>query len=140
MGARAKWTDREDGARARRCTVAGCERLAVATLRADPAAPRAWLVDLDRAAPGEDLCGAHADALRTPVGWTLHDERARTSRTEHSIAGARRARLVAGAGAVPPQLDLRQRDADPAHEGPVDALLDARSPLLSRAFAKSREA
>jgi hypothetical protein len=125
----------------------------VARLRADPEGPRAWLVDLDpgvgtaggagerddeRLAEGtnEVVCARHADALVASEGWTVRDERRRRARSEPSVAGPRRAPDGAPAPAHPQRLDLRRAPAAAA----VDDLLDAHSPLLRRAFAKSREA
>jgi hypothetical protein len=132
MGARAKWTDRgAPGARA--CAVPSCGATAVAVLRVDPQEPRAWLVDVDGRTDGDALCQRHADLVAPAPGWDVHDERRRL-REAHSIAAARRTRPVAGPDNVLGHLDLRR--PEPAT---VDEMLDAQSPLLSRAFAKSRD-
>jgi hypothetical protein len=135
MGDSAKWTRRDTAVTGPRCAVDGCTAAAVTTLRTDAAAARAWLVDLGTNATGDDLCARHADALEAPAGWVLHDERERRARDDASIDRARRTRpRPASDGHA--RLDLRRPDAD---GGTVDDLLDAQSPLLSRAFAKSRD-
>ena len=133
MGQRAKWTGRETANDAPTCRVPGCRAVATATLRTHPGDARAWLVD-GTVAGGDSLCTRHADALEAPAGWVLHDERALRSTFRRSVEVARRARPVAGPRRVP-RLDLRRPEAT----GSVDELLDAHSPLLSRAFAKSRD-
>ncbi|MDQ1520380.1 MAG: hypothetical protein QOI55_1453 [Actinomycetota bacterium] len=138
MGERAKWIGRngtEPVAPVARCAVSGCEAQAIATLRVDPEAPRAWLVDLDGAETGDEVCGRHADALGESEGWTVHDVRGRRGRIGQSISAARNGHAPGGAPAELPRVDLRRRPDTPPEE-----LLDATSPLLRRAFAKSREA
>jgi hypothetical protein len=127
-----KWMGR-DGAARRQCVVPGCRNPAVATLRIDPAARRAWLVALAPAPTDEDLCTRHADALQGTREWALHDLRD-AHRGEASIARARHTRPHAGPPNTAWRLDLRRP------EQPVEGLLEARSPLLSRAFAKARDA
>ena len=126
MGGSAKWTGRDPSSALLPCAVAGCTAHATATLRSHASQPRAWLVDL---APGtgEPLCTRHADALEASGDWVLHDER----RRHRGRAGRDDVMLD---GEVDDRLDLRR----PTGRA-VDELLDARSPLLSRAFAKSRE-
>jgi Protein of unknown function (DUF3499) len=133
MGEGTKWTGREP-APARSCSVPGCRATAVATLRADPASLRAWLVDLDRQ-DGDHLCARHAAAVTPSAGWTVHDERSRSHRAEHSVETSRRSRPLAEPHHAGSSLDLRRPDQDHT----VDELLDAHSPLLSRAFSKSRD-
>jgi hypothetical protein len=134
MGARAKWTGRDAPPPERACAVTGCDSPAVAVLRADASAPRGWLVDLDGRTDGDPLCGRHADLATPAAGWVLHDERS-NHRERHSIVEARRARPVAGPENVIGHLDLRRPEVPVS----VDEMLDAQSPLLHRAFSKSRE-
>jgi hypothetical protein len=61
----------------RRCTKLGCDQPAAATVGLRYAERILWLREL---APERDpnfleLCGAHADRLTAPVGWTRLDER-----------------------------------------------------------------
>lgn len=61
----------------RHCARPACNEVATATLSYDYAARTAWL---DHAAPeghpmNHDLCAAHADGLKVPVGWSLQDRR-----------------------------------------------------------------
>src|SRR4051812_1143996 len=126
MGASAKWTGRDPSSGLLPCAVPGCPYAATATLRSHPTQPRAWLLDL---APGtgEPLCTRHADALEPSGDWVLHDER-RRHRGRAATDGVKLDDATEG------RLDLRRPEPHP-----VDEMLDARSPLLSRAFAKSRE-
>jgi hypothetical protein len=133
MGQRAKWASRESASDAPVCRLPGCRAAATATLRTHPGQARAWLVD-GAVAGGDALCTRHADALQAPADWALHDERAQRSPLRRSVEVARRARPV-GRPRNLPRLDLRRLE----DAGSVDDLLDAHSPLLSRAFAKSRD-
>jgi hypothetical protein len=136
MGPRAKWSGRDQLDACPRCAVQGCDAIAIATLRADPSAPRAWLVDLELPSTGDDVCARHADALASSEGWTVHDARTVHTRGEHSIDASRRGRPTSAVLEELEQIDLRR---PPAEAAGTD-LLDARSPLLRRAFAKSRGA
>lgn len=55
---------------------------------------------------GTPLCRDHAARLRPPVGWELRDERSPAASRSHADGG----------------------------DGDLERLLDARSPLLARAF------
>jgi hypothetical protein len=163
MEERAKWAPRDEPVTVRRCVVPRCGAPAVAGLRIDAERSRAWLLDL---APdvAEVLCPRHVAALVTPPGWSLHDARSRTAAsTIPSVALARRdherakhALAVAPAPVALPPVVLTQHepappgaadvDAERATDGDaeaeppaIDELLDAQSPLLARAFAKSRD-
>jgi hypothetical protein len=127
MGGSAKWTGRDPSPDVPICAVAGCGAAATATLRSDASLPRAWLVDLAPGA-GEHLCTRHADALEPTGDWVLHDERRRHRGRAPAAEELQLDDDPAG------RLDLRRPDPRPVTE-----LLDARSPLLSRAFAKSRD-
>jgi hypothetical protein len=137
MGERAKWS-RRGGDDLPRCGVTGCDALAVASLRADSTGPRAWLVDLDDSSAdegsNENVCARHANALVASTDWTVHDERRQRTRAERSIDSSRRTRSGPAATETLPEVDLRRATSPPG----VDGFLDPRSPLLSRAFAKSR--
>ena len=63
--------------RPRHCARPGCGSGATASLSYRYAERVAWLDDLSGEADPSihDLCAAHADGLRVPVGWTLEDRR-----------------------------------------------------------------
>jgi hypothetical protein len=94
----------------RRCARAGCSSPAAATLRFTSTRREAWLCDLDEATARSagDLCDAHAKTVVLPRGWELHDER---RATPHA--------------------------STPAPVAQLAQVLDARTPLLQRAFAKA---
>jgi len=66
--------------RARHCARPGCGGAATASLSYRYVDRLAWLDDLaaDTEPSTHDLCTAHADGLRVPVGWTLEDRRSGT--------------------------------------------------------------
>jgi hypothetical protein len=144
MERRPKWTGRGDTANRTKCVVPGCGGIAVAAVRIDGMSSRAWLVDRTGSHDCQDLCRRHADTLEAGPGWTVHDERTRTRRLQPSVDGARRARTrrerVMPAVTLP-GVDLRRGRIEPDDlgENEPDDLLDAQSPLLARAFAKSRD-
>lgn len=61
----------------RSCARPGCDRPAVATLAYAYAEGVVWLEDLAPEAHPmvHDLCAAHADGVRVPLGWELRDDR-----------------------------------------------------------------
>jgi hypothetical protein len=104
---------REGGFAKRQCARFGCSAVAVATFTFDSGARTVWLdLPVVGAARAGELCDRHARALRPPRGWQLDDRRAEPD--------------PASAAAKPVALDEELRD-----------LLDARSPLLARAFRSS---
>ncbi|HXY93153.1 MAG TPA: DUF3499 family protein [Acidimicrobiia bacterium] len=134
-----------------RCSRVGCGEFAVASFCFDGRAALVWLDPLD---PGLGLgagvlCARHADALTPPRGWHLQDRRTRAPRlwddrpAAPSTTGrprhARSARAVEAAPAdALPLTDPPFRTSDEESEI-LDHLLDARTPLLSRAFAAVRD-
>ena len=64
-------------ATARHCARPGCGAPATASLSYRYGERAAWLEDLlpEPEPSAHDLCPAHAEALRVPVGWTLDDRR-----------------------------------------------------------------
>jgi hypothetical protein len=139
MEARGKWAGGSTGAV--RCAVEDCDARAVATLRVDPAATRAWLVDIvggHDGGTGEEVCARHAEALAASEGWVVHDARDRAARLDPSVDSALRSRALRAVGQRVPRVDLRRRL--PEAPGPPGDLLDAQSPLLRQAFAKARGA
>jgi len=90
-----------------------CDNDAVALCAIDPPATTVLLVALDAAVVGSPLCRRHADGLRAPAGWQLRDER---DTGEPAQDGS----------TVPEAVAPQARE--------FEHLLDASSPLLSRAF------
>jgi hypothetical protein len=83
---------------------------AAATLRFHSTRREASLVDLDDTVPRAqgDLCAQHTDTLLLPRGWALHDER------------------TPAVAILRPVADVRETE--------LADVLDARTPLLQRAF------
>ncbi len=142
----------------RLCARAGCNAPAVATLRFLPTEREAWLAELDAATPRSqgDLCQRHAAALVLPRGWELHDERAAArpapadpepasgngnGRGNGTHRDARRGRERRaddpgnGMRSVPAQFGSSDDDAVDEELGTI---LDARTPLLRRAFRNTK--
>jgi hypothetical protein len=135
--------------------VDGCHAPASTTLRTDAPRSRAWLLDLAAPGTGHDLCPRHASLLEPTGRWVLSDERARrragdvrsieTARTSATPVNPYAVHQPPALPASPTAVDRRddERAAGPAEtftdERDVEEMLDARSPLLSRAFAKSRD-
>ena len=138
-----------------RCSRVGCSGHAVASFCFDGRAALVWLDPLDpeRGMGAGVLCARHADTLTPPRGWHLQDRRTGTPR----LWADRPAVVVATATAPPspepvlgdervaartfaPHTDPLPFDepapvsSPPAPADVVD-LLDARTPLLARAFA-----
>jgi hypothetical protein len=61
----------------RSCARPGCNEPASATLTYDYGGRTAWLdhVAAEDHPMRHDLCAAHADGLKVPVGWSLQDRR-----------------------------------------------------------------
>ena len=98
----------------RQCARFGCSAPAVATFTFDSGARMVWLdIPTVGAARAGELCDRHARGLKPPKGWQLEDRR-----VEPDPASAPAAKPVA--------LDAELLD-----------LLDARTPLLARAFRSS---
>jgi hypothetical protein len=91
------------------CGRPGCGAPASATLGFDGARRAAWLHPLDEPEATGRLCQRHADSFRVPLGWRFFDYRQPAATRD----------LVAA-----------RRD--------IDDLLDARTPLLERAFGSAR--
>jgi len=105
---------REGGFAKRQCARFGCSAPAVATFTFDSGARTVWLdIPAAGAARAGELCERHARALQPPRAWQVVDRR---SEPEPSAAPAPKAGV----------LDAELLD-----------LLDARSPLLARAFRSS---
>ena len=113
------WARRYGSRHSRLCARPGCGAAADATLRFQSTRREAWLVDLDDEAARThgDLCARHADTLVLPRGWALHDDRGRAARP-----------APVDPGPAAPEEKVPQ----PPDE--LAAVLDARTPLLQRAF------
>jgi hypothetical protein len=145
------WARRYGVEHQRLCARRGCDAPAVATLRFQPTQRSAWLVDVDATAAHSerDLCTRHATALILPTGWQLFDGR-RTSAREGEIPEppavgrpALRARRADLAPVPVEELEPRATADEEAETGPDQTqvagealidVLDARTPLLQRAF------
>jgi hypothetical protein len=149
------------GAMGMRCSRVGCSGHAVASFCFDGRAALVWLDPLDpeRGVGAGVLCARHADTLTPPRGWHLQDRRTRTPRlwvdrpagtpaapntlpvaTEAVLATRDRSGEAAAARVGAPHADPLPFETEPAPRPvakPADVadLLDARSPLLARAFA-----
>ncbi len=148
----------------RLCARPGCGAPATATLRFQPAQRAAWLIDVDDAAARteRDFCERHATALPLPRGWQLYDRRravgADTDPDAPDTPGLRRPVLRARRMELAPvpveELEdseepettaerKQPQDPEPEREVPEEPhvagetlsnVLDARTPLLQRAF------
>jgi hypothetical protein len=135
------------------CSRVDCGEPAVAVFGFDAAAALVWIDPFDGSGKGAGmLCAAHADTLTPLYGWTLQDRRVRAPRlwadrprvTAPSRPTTRRARRPFH---QPEPTDPLPFEGEPVIE-PVaetfddntefERLLDARSPLLTRAFQASR--
>ncbi len=109
----------------RGCGRPGCDAPAAATIGFDGRRRAVWLHPVDEPEATGRLCQRHADSLRPPLGWRFLDYRQPPATDEVGELRPRPAKqpepaLVAGSG-----ID-------------VDALLDASTPLLERAFRGAR--
>lgn len=112
----------------RLCSRPGCSGRAAATFTFDGSRRLVWLANpTEGAARAGDLCVRHAGALVPPRGWEVRDLRAvpATTRAPEPDARTQPAPSVPAAAA--------------ATEGPerLGVLLDAKTPLLARAFRAS---
>jgi hypothetical protein len=105
-------TARRDERYARRqCARFGCSAPAAATFSFDSGTCTVWLDLPSLGVPrAGDLCDRHAESLTPPRGWQLDDRRVASGPPE----------------AAPPAIDAE-----------LHQLLDARTPLLARAFRSS---
>ena len=133
--------------RRRVCARPGCSAPTVATLRFQSTRREAWLVEVDyEAARTEgDLCAKHAGALVLPRGWRLHDERAPIhfvqpvdERAIEVAAEIENATPVEVAAVDAPSVADSEVDDDPTPSEHLATLLDARTPLLQRAFESAK--
>jgi hypothetical protein len=129
----------------RQCARPGCSAVATTTFTFDSREQTVWL-DLPRegAARAGELCSRHARVLAAPRGWRIVDRRdgAETGRAPAATETSH------PAGNVPPPAVARPavaRAADTPGWYPrfergdtLDGVLDAATPLLSRAFGNVR--
>jgi hypothetical protein len=150
------------------CSRLGCDELAVAVFGFDARECLVWLDPLGPGGRGAGLlCGAHADRMSPPRGWNLLDRRSAEARlwigraapaaapsTPRQRSRATRGRPCAPTGprlpfdtVVAPEPDVAVRAAEQARQpwsprgrpGPdLEHVLDARTPLLARAFEAAR--
>jgi hypothetical protein len=106
----------------RQCAWFGCSAIASATYTFDSSTCTVWLdTPFEGGARAGDLCDRHARSLRPPRGWQVEDRRAGGVEDRHNAS------VEEPTPAVPapdPETELRK-------------MLDAHSPLLSRAFRSS---
>lgn len=138
------------------CSRVDCGEAAVAVFGFHAAAALVWLDPYDGHTKGAGmLCAAHADTFTPLRGWTLQDRRVRAPRlwaerprvTTPARAATRRPRRPSHHQPEPTDplpFDPRgEPAARPAAETTLDVsefdrLLDARTPLLTRAFQAAR--
>jgi hypothetical protein len=151
----------------RPCARIGCSAPAVASFGFEASTCLVWLDPASESAPGAGLlCGVHADRLTPPRGWNLLDRRVPEPRlwadrpppsSPPRVQGVARPDRVPRSRprGAPPALPFATVEARvepatgvgkppaPAPARPwadLDRVLDARSPLLARAFEGAREA
>ena len=147
---------RASGGTARQCARFGCSAVAVATFTFDSATCTVWLdTPLEGNARAGELCARHARTLTAPRGWRVEDRRGAPDQVAPPVAArppvpaepaprAPRAEpfepLTLQEPPARPGTLSRQLAAGPACnalEDELRGLLDAHSPLLSRAFRSS---
>jgi hypothetical protein len=136
-----------------RCSRIGCGLDAVATFCFDARATLVWVDTLDpnRGTGAGVLCVQHADALTPPRGWHLQDRRTGRPRLwEDRPAPPPRRRRRPGLAIADPAAPEKARlepgvevaslpfDEPAVVRSDLDDFLDARTPLLTRAFASVR--
>jgi hypothetical protein len=105
----------------RLCGRPGCNEPATATFTFNSGQRCVWVDHVGRTdATAGHLCHRHADALAPPRGWEVQDRRQLARVLEHP-----------GEATPAPAADA---PVDPAGDG----MLDARTPLLARAFRSAR--
>jgi hypothetical protein len=134
--------------RRRVCARPGCSAPTVATLRFQSTRREAWLVEVDEdAARTEgDLCAKHAHTLVLPRGWRLHDDRTPIHLVEPiaspEIEDVAEPEVAEVETLVVEELVLEiadeDDDDDPTPAEHLATLLDARTPLLQRAFESAK--
>jgi Protein of unknown function (DUF3499) len=149
------------------CSRLGCDERAVSVFGFDARECLVWLDPLGSGGRGAGvLCDRHADRMSPPRGWNLLDRRGAESRLWIGRAGAaaissapRRRERAPRARPCPPTgprlpFDTAGREPEPRlgvpepsrapwspHDRPdpeLERVLDARTPLLARAFKAAR--
>jgi hypothetical protein len=145
------------------CSRVDCSEPAAAVFGFDAVTALVWLDPYDGESKGAGmLCAEHADTLTPMRGWNLQDRRVRAPRlwaerprvVTPKRSASRRARRPYHANPEPTApLPFESRvgagselaparkaaGADAASAAELDHLLDARSPLLARAFQQVRD-
>src|SRR5262245_47788058 len=130
------------------CSRVDCSEVAAAVVGFDAAAALVWLDPFDGRARGAGLlCATHADSFTPLRGCTLQDRRARaprlwadrpriveTVRSLRPSRATRRNRRAAGADPLPFEDVAAHKQATDRGIDDLDEMLDARTPLLARAF------
>lgn len=109
-----------------------------------------WLHPVDEPEGAGFLCTRHADTLVVPRGWTVHDRRKPARRrAARPRTPAAEKKIAVPVAPAPPTLPFPERSPRAlrrpawaqreAADDPVGALLDAGTPLLSRAFRNARD-
>jgi hypothetical protein len=107
----------------RQCAWFGCSAVASATYTFDSSTRTVWLdTPFEGGARAGDLCDRHARSLKPPRGWHVEDRR------DAAVEDRR------NAGVEDPKPEVAPA-SDPETE--LRKMLDAHSPLLSRAFRSS---
>jgi Protein of unknown function (DUF3499) len=139
------------------CARVGCSEPATASFAFDASSCLVWLDPLTGPNQGAGLlCDRHADRLTPPWGWNLQDRRTPTPRLwadrparQHvpasppdAIAGVRRAREPRArpctAAGTETRLPFDEALPAPPADRTLARVLDARTPLLARAFEGAR--
>jgi hypothetical protein len=102
-----------------RCARQLCDSDAVAVCAIDPSSTTVLVFPLETSVVGSPLCRRHLDGLQPPEGWQLRDRRELPTGTS-------------------PEPSVPSDSAERHDDGDFEALLDASSPLLSRAFRTAR--
>jgi hypothetical protein len=138
----------------RNCQRPGCGEPAAASYGFDAGERVAWLAPFVGDGSAGVLCQRHADCFAVPRGWWLNDRRGDPALFSASGAPAapksrtrRRRRPSTPAASVDESLPLDAHGVAPvaqagwasrvASMGDLDGLLDARTPLLARAFRQA---
>ncbi|HEX9504662.1 MAG TPA: DUF3499 family protein [Acidimicrobiia bacterium] len=133
-----------------RCARLGCGAAASSSFSFDASVSLVWLDPLIGPNQGAGLlCDTHADRMTPPRGWNLQDRRGPTPRlwaerpAEPTRVVTRRERARRSRprpAAAPLPFDDDARWSPRARPGPdLDQVLDARTPLLARAFEAARK-
>lgn len=123
------------------CDRPGCSAIASVAFTFDGLERTVWLDDVgvSSGTVAGHLCTRHADSMRPPRGWTVLERR-----TDHETASpdatpppSPAPAVSATSGAAPATTGSWSPTGTPGSD--LAAVLDARTPLLSRAFRSARD-